>query len=63
VTIILLGRFFADKYEVILDYFGYVVLGIMLVAFGYMYMFRRDKWHEYIAAKQAEIENKMKNSR
>jgi hypothetical protein len=28
-----------------------------------MYMFRREKWHEYIAAKQAEIENKIKNNK
>ena len=56
----LLGVFFIDKYEMILDNAGKIMLVIIGSIFAYFYFFKRDTLKQYMADKQAEIEAKIK---
>ena len=58
-AIILLGIFFIDQYEAILDHLGKIMLGILVGVIGYIYFFRREKFGEYMREKQREIEEKI----
>ncbi len=57
-SFILIGIFFAEYYEQILKYFGWIFTGIMIVVLWYFYLFRRDKLVWYFKQKQADIEAK-----
>ena len=59
ISIILLGIFFIDRYETILDNLGKITLGIIIVVFGYMYFFQRGKLTSYMNEKQKEVEEKI----
>jgi membrane protein DedA with SNARE-associated domain len=58
-SINLLGIFFIDKYETILDNLGKITLVILGCVFAYFYFFRRESMQQYIRDKQTEIEEKM----
>ena len=60
-SINLLWIYFIDNYEVILDNFGKIAMGL-IIAFGiYVYFFRRQSWIDYMRAKETEIlEKQMK---
>lgn len=60
ISIILLGIFFIDRYESILDNLGKITLGIIIVVFGYMYFFQRVKLTTYMRDKQFEMEEKIR---
>ncbi len=62
-SINLLGIFFIDRYETILDNLGKIMLGVLIVAFIYFYIFRRDSLKWYIKDKQAEVEAKIEKSK
>ena len=64
ITINLVGILFIDNYELILDNFGKVALGIMVSIIGYIYFFQRESWTSYIRAKEQEIlEKQMKKTK
>jgi membrane-associated protein len=54
-SINLIGVYFIDNYEAILDNFGKIAMGL-IIAFGlYIYFFKRQAWISYMRAKEAEI--------
>jgi membrane protein DedA with SNARE-associated domain len=50
-----IGILFIDHYETILDNFGKISLGIIVIVIAYIFFFKRESWSEYIRAKEAEI--------
>jgi membrane protein DedA with SNARE-associated domain len=58
-SINLLGVFFIDNYETILDNIGKITFGIILAIFGYFWFFRRDSLVNYWNDKNREIEEKI----
>lgn len=59
VSVNLLGIFFIDQYESILDNLGKIILGILIITFTYFWFFRRESLKQYMRDKQAEIEEKI----
>lgn len=59
VTIIVLGVLFANTYETIIDYIGYIILGIMVLTGLYIWKFKREAFLTYIQEKNAELERKL----
>lgn len=55
VSINTIGILFIDNYETILDNFGKIALGVIIVIVGYIFLFQRESWSAYIKAKEAEI--------
>jgi membrane protein DedA with SNARE-associated domain len=55
----LLGIFFIDRYEAILDNIGKILVVIMGGLFAYFFFFRRETLKQYMQDKQTEIEGKM----
>ncbi|MBP6981611.1 DedA family protein [Candidatus Gracilibacteria bacterium] len=60
VSVNLLGIFFIQNYEAILDNVGKIMLGGLILFFGYIYFFQKEKFLQYMKDKQAEIEAKSK---
>ena len=58
-SINLLGVFFIDNYEAVLDNIGKISLGILIVVFGYFWFFRRASLVNYWNDKNREIEEKI----
>jgi membrane protein DedA with SNARE-associated domain len=61
-SINLLGIFFIDKYEAILDNLGKITLGILLLVAIYFWFYKRDTLKQYIQDKQSEIEAKIEKN-
>ncbi|MDD4151946.1 MAG: DedA family protein [Candidatus Gracilibacteria bacterium] len=59
-TMICIGVVFAANYEKIVDYMGYIIAGIMLLSFAFIYFFKKEAFMIYLNEKQAEIEEKQK---
>lgn len=59
VLIVILGVFFAEYYEVIIDYFWYIMLLILLLVWIYIYKFKRKEFMIYIKEKNEEMERKL----
>ncbi|MDA9129324.1 DedA family protein [Candidatus Gracilibacteria bacterium] len=57
---ITIGIFFAEYYEIIVKYIGYVLLAITLGVFAYFWKFKREKLMEYWNEKNREMEAKYK---
>lgn len=55
----LLGIFFIDRYETILDNIGKIMLSILALIFAYFWFYKRDTLKQYIRDKQREIEEKI----
>lgn len=55
ITINLLGIYFIDNYEIVLDNLGKVMMGILVVVFAYFFFFKRDSLKSYMKAKEKEI--------
>ena len=55
ITINLLGIYFIDNYEIVLDNLGKVMMGILVAVFAYFYFFKRDSLKSYMKAKEKEI--------
>jgi len=58
-SIILLGIFFIDRYEMIFDNFGKITTVLLLVVGLYFWFYRRESLKEYWRDKNAEIEAKI----
>ncbi len=59
ISINLLGIFFIDQYETILDNLGKIMLALLGWVSLYFWFFRRESLKQYIRDKQREIEEKM----
>ena len=59
VTIIVLWVLFAKTYESIIDYIGYIMIGIMLLTGIYIWKFKKQAFLKYIEEKNAELERKL----
>lgn len=57
-TFITIGIFFAEYYEVILKYIGWIFTGILLSVFLYFWTYRREAFLEYWHEKDAEMKAK-----
>jgi membrane protein DedA with SNARE-associated domain len=59
ISINLLGIFFIDRYETILDHIGKIMLVILGGVFAYFFFFKKETMKQYMQDKQREIEEKM----
>ncbi len=59
ISINLLGIFFIDQYEVILDNLGKIMLVVLGGVFVYFWIFKREILKQYIRDKQREVEEKI----
>ncbi|PIE85030.1 hypothetical protein CSA08_04280 [Candidatus Gracilibacteria bacterium] len=59
VVIIFLGVFFAEYYEEILRYFGYILTGTMIIGGIYIWKFKKKEFLVYMEDKNKEIELKI----
>ncbi|MCH8518700.1 DedA family protein [Candidatus Gracilibacteria bacterium] len=55
-----IGVFFAEHYEVIVQYIGYIMLGIILSILAYFWFFKRESLVRYWQEKNKEMEEKYK---
>lgn len=55
ISINAIGMLFIDNYETILDNFGKIAFGIIIIIAGYIFLFQRESWWDYVKAKEAEI--------
>lgn len=55
-TMILLGVFFVSYYEVILQYFGYIMMGILVLIWIYIYKFKKESFMKYMEEKNKELD-------
>ena len=55
-SILLVGVFFIENYEVILKYFGWIVVGSLVLIAAYMLKFQKDKLASYFREKNDELE-------
>ncbi len=59
ISINLLGIFFIDQYETVLDNLGTIMLVVLGGVFAYFWIFKRETLKQYIRDKQREVEEKM----
>lgn len=59
VTIVILWVFFAEYYEQILQYFGYIIILIMIITWIYIWKFKKKEFMAYMEEKNKEIERKI----
>lgn len=52
---VILGVLFVQYYEVVLQYIRYVVMGIIFLGIGYVLIFKRVAFKQYMADKEAEM--------
>ena len=55
ISINLLGIYFIDNYETILDNLWKIMLGILVGVFLYFYLFKRELLKQYMKEKEQEI--------
>ncbi|NUJ97595.1 DedA family protein [Candidatus Gracilibacteria bacterium] len=60
ITFILLGVVFVSYYETIIDYFEYIILGIIVIIGLYIYFFKKEQFLAYIEEKNKELDEKLK---
>jgi len=56
VLIVLLWIFFAEHYELVIDYIWYVMLLLMIIFWIYVYLFKKKEFMIYMKEKNEEIE-------
>lgn len=61
VTIVFLWVFFAEHYEVIVEYLGYILTWIMILTWIYIWKFKKKEFIKYMHEKNEEIESKLNN--
>lgn len=55
ICINLLGIYFIDNYELILDNLGKIMMGVLLAIIFYFYFFKKESLKNYMKAKEREI--------
>jgi len=61
VTIVVLGVFFVDNYEIIIDYFGYIMMWIMVLIWLYIWKYKKKEFKKYMQEKNEEMEKRFEN--
>lgn len=59
ITIVILWVVFAQYYEVMIDYLAYIMIWLMLIAWIYIYKYKRKEFKKYIQEKNEELERKL----
>jgi membrane protein DedA with SNARE-associated domain len=59
ISINLLGIFFIDQYETILDNLGTIMLVVLGGVFAYFWIWKKETLKQYMRDKQREVEEKM----
>lgn len=60
ITFISIGIFFAENYETIIKYIGYIITTLIFWIFWYMWIYKREKLKAYWYEKNLEMEAKYK---
>ena len=60
VSIVVLWVFFAEYYETIVKYLGYIMTWIMVLVWLYIWKFKKKEFIKYMQEKNVEMENKLK---
>ncbi|RKW22067.1 DedA family protein [Candidatus Gracilibacteria bacterium] len=55
-TMVVLGMVFVEYYKIILNYIGYVLIGILVLIGVYIYKFKREEFKKYMIEKNEEME-------
>lgn len=55
-TIVILGLVFVEYYKIILDYIGYIMLGIFVCIWVYIYKYKKEEFKKYRIEKGEEME-------
>lgn len=58
-AMVILGIMFAKSYELIIDFFGYIMMALFVVLGLYIYKFKKKEFMKYMEEKNAEIERKI----
>lgn len=56
ITIVVLGVIFAEYYEIIVDYFWYIMTAILVIIWIYIYLYKKEEFMKYLQEKNEEIE-------
>lgn len=56
IVIISLGVFFVTYYEIIVEYFGYIMMTLMLVIWLYIYKYKKKEFMKYMEEKNKEMD-------
>ncbi len=59
VAIVILWVFFAEYYEKIVMYLGYILTWIMILTWLYIYKYKKKEFLKYMKEKNKEIEKKI----
>ncbi len=59
VSIVVIWVVFAKTYETIIDFLGYILLGIMILTWIYIWIFKKKEFMKYMKEKNEEIESKI----
>jgi membrane protein DedA with SNARE-associated domain len=59
VTFVSIWLFFADNYEIIVKYIGYIMLWLIVLFWLYIYKFKRQEFKKYLELKNNEIDEKI----
>lgn len=59
ITIITLWVVFAHYYKIIVDLMSYIIFGIFILIWTYIYFFKKKEFAEYIREKNEEIDEKL----
>ena len=59
-SIVILWVFFAEYYEIIIKYLGYILTWIMILIWLYIWKYKKKEFMKYMQEKNEEMERKMK---
>ena len=59
ITIIVLWVLFAKTYETIIDYLWYIMIGIFVLVWLYIWKYKKKEFKIYLEEKNKELESKM----
>lgn len=59
ISINIIGIFFIDNYEKILDNLGTITTTLLVIFIAYMYFFKRESMKAYAREKEAELNRKI----
>ncbi len=59
-VIVSLWVLFAAYYKTIIDYFGYIMIWLLVLVSIYIYLFKKKEFLKYMEEKNAELEEKLK---
>ena len=58
-TIVILWVVFAKYYQTLIDYFGYIMMWILVLTWVYIYLFKKEEFKKYMKEKEKEMEERI----